>query len=166
MLPSLHSSASPLDLHVLGTPPAFVLSQDQTLVLNPSELTLGISFPPVALAHSRIDCLLSNRSPGALAPVPRSASLPVSVSFSRILCPLRAPVRRADSLIIISLLPPPVNPFFSSFSALFRDFLKAFQESLSSSRSRWIGGRKVSSCSTFMIKSRKTLHCHERRRVL
>ena len=30
---------SPLDLHVLGTPPAFVLSQDQTLafdsVLNP-----------------------------------------------------------------------------------------------------------------------------------
>ena len=29
------SSLSPLDLHVLGTPPAFVLSQDQTLVLNP-----------------------------------------------------------------------------------------------------------------------------------
>ena len=29
------SSTSPLDLHVLGTPPAFVLSQDQTLVLNP-----------------------------------------------------------------------------------------------------------------------------------
>ena len=27
---------SPLDLHVLGTPPAFVLSQDQTLVFNPS----------------------------------------------------------------------------------------------------------------------------------
>ena len=25
------SSISPLDLHVLGTPPAFVLSQDQTL---------------------------------------------------------------------------------------------------------------------------------------
>ena len=26
---------SPLDLHVLGTPPAFVLSQDQTLAFNP-----------------------------------------------------------------------------------------------------------------------------------
>ena len=26
---------SPLDLHVLGTPPAFVLSQDQTLPFNP-----------------------------------------------------------------------------------------------------------------------------------
>ena len=25
---------SPLDLHVLGTPPAFVLSQDQTLMFN------------------------------------------------------------------------------------------------------------------------------------
>ena len=28
--------ASPLDLHVLSTPPAFVLSQDQTLMFNPS----------------------------------------------------------------------------------------------------------------------------------
>ena len=37
------SSISPLDLHVLGTPPAFVLSQDQTLVfdsvLNPEVIT-------------------------------------------------------------------------------------------------------------------------------
>ena len=32
---------SPLDLHVLGTPPAFVLSQDQTLVFNPIHLHLG-----------------------------------------------------------------------------------------------------------------------------
>ena len=36
---------SPLDLHVLGTPPAFVLSQDQTLafdsVLNPEVLPSG-----------------------------------------------------------------------------------------------------------------------------
>ena len=37
------SSVSPLDLHVLGTPPAFVLSQDQTLVLNPV-LNLEVSF--------------------------------------------------------------------------------------------------------------------------
>ena len=28
-------STSPLDLHVLSTPPAFVLSQDQTLMFNP-----------------------------------------------------------------------------------------------------------------------------------
>ena len=30
---------SPLDLHVLGTPPAFVLSQDQTLAFNPLSLS-------------------------------------------------------------------------------------------------------------------------------
>ena len=29
---------SPLDLHVLSTPPAFVLSQDQTLLFNPFQL--------------------------------------------------------------------------------------------------------------------------------
>ena len=33
--PKTSSSMSPLDLHVLGTPPAFVLSQDQTLPFNP-----------------------------------------------------------------------------------------------------------------------------------
>ena len=36
---------SPLDLHVLGTPPAFVLSQDQTLPFNPSSLSL---LPPAS----------------------------------------------------------------------------------------------------------------------
>ena len=39
----MQAPKSPLDLHVLGTPPAFVLSQDQTLVfdsvLNPEVLT-------------------------------------------------------------------------------------------------------------------------------
>ena len=37
---------SPLDLHVLGTPPAFVLSQDQTLPFNPSgSLPRALRFP-------------------------------------------------------------------------------------------------------------------------
>ena len=45
-LPKNSASAFPLDLHVLSTPPAFILSQDQTLMLlfefNPeSRLTLG-----------------------------------------------------------------------------------------------------------------------------
>ena len=35
--PKASFQCSPLDLHVLGTPPAFVLSQDQTLVFNPFE---------------------------------------------------------------------------------------------------------------------------------
>jgi hypothetical protein len=33
-LVSIPKDLLPLDLHVLGTPPAFVLSQDQTLQLN------------------------------------------------------------------------------------------------------------------------------------
>ena len=33
--PKTSGNMSPLDLHVLGTPPAFVLSQDQTLAFNP-----------------------------------------------------------------------------------------------------------------------------------
>ena len=33
--PEASFQLSPLDLHVLGTPPAFVLSQDQTLAFNP-----------------------------------------------------------------------------------------------------------------------------------
>ena len=37
-------STSPFDLHVLGTPPAFVLSQDQTLELIPDHLR-SISIP-------------------------------------------------------------------------------------------------------------------------
>jgi hypothetical protein len=32
--PVRHWCCHPFDLHVLGTPPAFVLSQDQTLKLN------------------------------------------------------------------------------------------------------------------------------------
>ena len=38
------SSTTPFDLHVLGTPPAFVLSQDQTLRLIPVSLQLIHSF--------------------------------------------------------------------------------------------------------------------------
>jgi hypothetical protein len=36
------TSVSPLDLHVLGTPPAFVLSQDQTLMFNPDALDFSL----------------------------------------------------------------------------------------------------------------------------
>ena len=42
-------SNSPLDLHVLSTPPAFVLSQDQTLAFNP--LSHPTAFA-VRLTHS------------------------------------------------------------------------------------------------------------------
>ena len=41
-LSSIAVTASSLDLHVLGTPPAFVLSQDQTLAFNPLSLKLSL----------------------------------------------------------------------------------------------------------------------------
>ena len=44
---------SPLDLHVLGTPPAFVLSQDQTLSFNPFYPHPKLSLRSLAL---RINC--------------------------------------------------------------------------------------------------------------
>ena len=48
-----------LDLHVLSTPPAFILSQDQTLMLN--------SLPAVALARSgEGNCLTRGRYGSAL----------------------------------------------------------------------------------------------------
>ena len=44
---------SPFDLHVLGTPPAFILSQDQTLMLIivrlPSPGNLGFKFNTVTV---------------------------------------------------------------------------------------------------------------------
>ena len=39
------SLMSPLDLHVLGTPPAFVLSQDQTLKLKILKQAFACPFP-------------------------------------------------------------------------------------------------------------------------
>ena len=47
---------SPLDLHVLGTPPAFVLSQDQTLPFNPStslDVSLFGIFASLSLMFAR-----------------------------------------------------------------------------------------------------------------
>ena len=89
---------SPLDLHVLGTPPAFVLSQDQTLVFNPSmsQSKFPFRFPFPSTLNSSESSLSFAASPASL-PLPllrfpfRSASPRLlsscaflsSVSFSR-----------------------------------------------------------------------------------
>ena len=48
---------SPLDLHVLGTPPAFVLSQNQTLMFN--SFFLGGSLKPPRRLSQITDCLFA-----------------------------------------------------------------------------------------------------------
>ena len=63
--PKTSANLSPLDLHVLGTPPAFVLSQDQTLAFNPLS---SHRFPGSILTHSELLSFLC---------------VVVSVSFSR-----------------------------------------------------------------------------------
>ena len=49
--PEASFQPSPLDLHVLGTPPAFVLSQDQTLAFNPLS---SHRFPGSISTHSEL----------------------------------------------------------------------------------------------------------------
>ena len=43
-----------LDLHVLGTPPAFILSQDQTLNLIVFNITFSDLKSSLLLTHSRL----------------------------------------------------------------------------------------------------------------
>ena len=51
----------PLDLHVLSTPPAFVLSQDQTLHPNSSLLYLFITYRPYSVVkHQGLKARLKN----------------------------------------------------------------------------------------------------------
>ena len=132
-------SMSPLDLHVLSTPPAFVLSQDQTLMFNPypqlhvysrparqrrplSTFRQGVSLfqnLTVVDASSRlsalfIDILLVQND--FLCIVFKDRSL----SFASL----------ADSLIIITNTPYVVNPLFATFPSF--NFLRRFGSYFSS----------------------------------
>ena len=98
------SKLSPLDLHVLGTPPAFVLSQDQTLAFNPLSLT-GLT-GQVQLIRNY--CLLF-------------ALFLFCIVFKVQCSPLRLVAARV-SLVIISKIRRNVNTFSTLFSAFFEVF--------------------------------------------
>ena len=81
-------NVSPFDLHVLSTPPAFVLSQDQTLMFNPSPLpetyslrlakASAFSLAPWRFTHR----ILTSLSLGSLAPrLPGSPQSSLASSF-------------------------------------------------------------------------------------
>ena len=101
---------SPLDLHVLGTPPAFVLSQDQTLPFNP------LSHPALRTGQTHSESSVSFLR-----------FFPLSVSLSRFI-PQPALARRS---VIIPKYLCFVNPFLKVFLTFFstRDFgqIKVFQ---------------------------------------
>ena len=90
------------DLHVLGMPPAFVLSQDQTLMFIPSPLRSN-SRPPRKKVHDKIPrtsfCVTSLKSKRMLHE-PRSTFSPIPQSLS-----LKEPAPRPS---------PPAHPFLAS----------------------------------------------------
>ena len=97
---------SPLDLHVLGTPPAFVLSQDQTLSFNPLFPQSG---SPDQVSLIRNYCLVC---------------VVCSVSFSRFVpVALGAFQRLAQPALLVyyvfALSSTPFSHFFVVFSRLF-----------------------------------------------
>ena len=100
-------SLSPLDLHVLGTPPAFVLSQDQTLMFNPTPST-GANRSMAFLTRSESDCSFCSY---------------FSISFSRIApSPSGRSLSLASLATTLTIIPTSlafVNPFFHLFSFLF-----------------------------------------------
>ena len=96
---------SPLDLHVLGTPPAFVLSQDQTLAFNPFYLYRCLHQQDANSFGITVSCLRYS----------------CSVSFSRFSARRLACASRA-SLFILSLSQRNVNTFLQTFSLFCASF--------------------------------------------
>ena len=99
-------SLSPLDLHVLGTPPAFVLSQDQTLSFNPLSLnqvspTKFHSFGITVLFALLLFCIVFKVRTG------------LASGFS---------AARATSFVSILLFRPPVKGFWKGFCGFLRSF--------------------------------------------
>ena len=107
---------SPLDLHVLGTPPAFVLSQDQTLSFNPfiriPSSRLGRSLSELTVVLS---CVSLYRFQGS-APLSQGACISYQIS-------------------------PALSSLFLPF---FRDFLKKVFGALSVSQSSPAGVKPLS----------------------
>ena len=99
-------SLSPLDLHVLGTPPAFVLSQDQTLSFNPLSLnrvssTKFHSFGITVLFALLLFCIVFKVRTG------------LASAFE---------AARATSFVSILLFRPPVKGFWEGFCGFFETF--------------------------------------------
>ena len=101
---SITTNLVPCDLHVLNTPPAFVLSQNQTLRKSPvvsfftkplNRTTFGLSSGPVGLSHPTPARRGLNRPRGAqfnLFPLPsRPTCYPSENGFFSLVSPRRIP---------------------------------------------------------------------------
>lgn len=97
--------ASAFYLHVLGTPPAFVLSQDQTLIKSLSSHSF-LSLTDL-LFFSLFSTITSVIVPCTLVRLVQFSKVFVTQSLS------------SDNYISISQLAVPVNKFFKLFSSFF-----------------------------------------------
>ena len=113
--PKSFRAMSPLDLHVLGTPPAFVLSQDQTLPFNPLSSSSGLS----ALALSRLPAP-DSQDPLGIRCLFDCASFSIPCRISCIVFKVHAPRRSLSILSNFSFL---VNPLSQVFLGFFLTFL-------------------------------------------
>ena len=112
--PKPFQNMSPLDLHVLGTPPAFVLSQDQTLTFNPFSLSQLLSLMP---------SLSPRPSPRSLASLSHSESSVFScVSCLCIVFKVRSRASR-KALVYNTKHLLFCQAFFQVFSRFFASFL-------------------------------------------
>ena len=74
-------SDTPFDLHVLGTPPAFILSQDQTLMFEWSRLTASCYLFPIFTWFCSFLNFLLKRTSGLLYYLIVNVPLPQKVSL-------------------------------------------------------------------------------------
>ena len=123
---------SPLDLHVLSTPPAFVLSQDQTLMFNPSQVASRPAGSPKPAKRSAL--LLSTLSESDCSCRKHLPSFNEKRSLFFLLCivfkvrspPSQAPLavsrkgaRFKRRMLLYQLSPPLSTPFFSHSKPLY-----------------------------------------------
>ena len=125
---------SPFDLHVLSTPPAFVLSQDQTLILKvSSQLRLArvLRVPPSSLKRaadsSSLEFFGIDKSFSSVRPPPSGFERPFPFPFafclvlfsSCIVFKVPRPPLSRDSFCILPLQLSIVNTYFWHFSGFF-----------------------------------------------
>ncbi len=112
--PKPFQNMSPLDLHVLGTPPAFVLSQDQTLTFNPFSLSQLLGLAPLLSLRPSLKKSRKSLSFGIICLFLRSF-----LFLYRFQGSLPAQVLARRSLYIIANIRQFVNTFFKISSRIF-----------------------------------------------
>ena len=116
-LPKDSVQGASFDLHVLSTPPAFILSQDQTLVKSVCSVRMTLAIHPLLLfwkSLASITRINNVRSENFIFEFSGMVAVQLSMFLLLSLC---------DSLFIISHLQSLVNNFFIF---LFQEFLSFF----------------------------------------